>query len=157
MLTLLDGRCKHKMQYSHDFYLWIKYPKSHIYYVQFKLPDGKKLTLSTKEKTAIEAHKFAQQYWDKHLDRLAQLTEQKQKVAVVLKPKKKNNKSVGIVQRRKKTEKDFFHKVLEDFYKDNSEYAQWAKRHGSSIKNWHDNVSKIEYIGNYFNKVTDFS
>lgn len=54
-LDSLDHRYKHSIKEKKDFYLWIKYPSSHIYYVKFR--SGK--VISTKCTDIFEAYKVA--------------------------------------------------------------------------------------------------
>ena len=153
MLNLLDGRCKLKVQYSRDWYLWIKYPSSHVYYVQFKLENGKKLTLSTRETDVAKAHQFAFNYWNEHFDSV---------YSVEKKKKKSDNRHMGLVHRKTKREADYFHTVLKEFYDVNTEYGQqvvankYAKLENRP-KSWEENIAKCEYLANYFKDVKQFT
>jgi len=62
--VVIDHRYKHHVKENAEFYLYIKYPLSHISYAEYII-NKHKVVISTRRKTPDEAYKSAVEYKDK--------------------------------------------------------------------------------------------
>ncbi len=151
---LLDCRCRHKVQYKQDFYLYIKYPRNHIFYVQFRPADGGKVTVSTRQTSVIKAHDFALRYWDEHFGN---------KRTVETNPGKTDNNTMLVHRKSKarKKEEDVFHRILAEFYDVKTELGQEVARNVyggvDKLPRTHsEKVFRCKIVGDFFPKVKRF-
>ena len=120
-LDTLDHRYKHQIKEKKQFYLWIKYPSSHIYYVKFR--SGK--VVSTKCTDIFDAYK----------------------VALKLYQTLEMNKIYPL------------HKVLVEYYQENSKYLKYELSHGLSdnIKLISEKQSKCKVLSELLSDIKDFN
>ena len=116
MSVVIDHRSKHHVKENAESYLYIKYPLSHIFYIQYIICKNK-VFISTRKKTPEEAFKFAMEH---------------------------RNKAMQVHRiSKKKVMQTFYRKALLNYYKEDSEWLKYDIAHGSKMRSFVNTVFPV--------------